>query len=161
MAYAAALMAGLAGLWLCLSADASGAIRWAAAAASILFALLMAWRMRIVDREAAPYFRAPALLILALRRVWPTVKANLDLARAAMGADTGLHPALVRLKTRRSDDAARATFANALSSTPGLLCVDCDGDSLLAHALVEDDADVVELQALEEDVRRAWRGAGA
>jgi hypothetical protein len=48
-------------------------------------------------------------------------------------------------------------FANMLALTPGLLTVECSEDSVLIHALVEDDADEEELRALE---RQAWSAVG-
>jgi multicomponent Na+:H+ antiporter subunit E len=158
MAYAAALIAGAGALWLALSPDPFSFTWLAGGGIAIGVVLLLAWRMRLLDREGAPYFHALGLSMFTLTRLGGVVGSHLALARAALSLDSGFSPALVRLKTRRGDDFARAAYANALALGPGLLTVECDEDSLLVHALVEDDADRLDAAAIE---RGAWAATGA
>jgi multicomponent Na+:H+ antiporter subunit E len=157
MAYAAALITGLAALWLALSPGAFSTGWLVCGAAAIVVALVLAWRMRLLDREGAPYLSAPGVALLLLRRLPAIVGANLGAIGAALAFNPKLQPALIRLKTRAGDGLARATFVNTLGLTPGLLVVECSEDSVLIHALVEDDADEEELRALE---RQAWSAVG-
>lgn len=158
MAYAAALIAGAGALWLALSPDPFSLTWLAAGGGAIAIVLLLAWRMKLLDREGAPYFQAPGFGVFALARLGGVLRSNLALARAALSLDPGFSPALIRLKTRRGDDFARVAFANGLAMGPGLLTVECDEDSLLIHALVEDDADRLNAAAIEAS---AWAAAGA
>lgn len=157
MAYVAALIVGAGALWLALSPDPFSLTWLAAGGIAIAAVLLLAWRMRLLDREGAPYFHAPGLGMFALGRLGGVVGSHLALARAALSLDPRFSPALVRLKTRRGDDFARTVYANGLAMGPGLLTVECDEDSLLVHALVEDDADRIDAAAIE---RGAWAAAG-
>jgi multicomponent Na+:H+ antiporter subunit E len=158
MAYAAALIVGAGALWLALSPDPFS-LTWAAGGGlAVAAVLLTAWRMNLLDREGAPYFQAPGLALFALGRLGGVLRSNLKLAGAALSIDSKFSPALVRLKTRRGDDFARAAFANSLAMGPGLLTVECDEDAVLVHALVEDDADRLDAAAIE---RGAWGAAGA
>lgn len=158
MAYAAALIAGAGVLWLALSPDPFSLTWLTAGGGAIAAVLLLAWRMRLLDREGAPYFRLPGLGVFALSRLGGAVRSHLALMRSALSIDSGFSPALVRLKTRRGDDLARAAYANALALGPGFLTVECDEDSLLVHALVEADADRIDAPAIE---RGAWAAVGA
>jgi multicomponent Na+:H+ antiporter subunit E len=158
MAFAAALTAGAAVLWLVLSPDPSS-IAWLASGATAVAATLgLAWRMKLFDREGAPYLHAPGAALFLLRRLPSVITANLSLLAGAFAFDPKLHPTLVRLKTRPGDDLARSLFANSLALTPGVLAVDVSEDSVLIHALVEDDVDEEELRALED---HAWRAIAA
>lgn len=158
MAYAAALIAGAGVLWLALSPDPFSLTWLAAGGGAIAAVLILAWRMKLLDREGAPYFHSFGLGVFALARLGGVVGSNLALARAALSLDAGFSPALIRLKTRRGDDFARVAFANGLALGPGLITVECDEDSLLVHALVEDDSDRLDAAAIE---RGAWAAAGA
>ena len=157
MVYAAALIAGAAGLWLCLSPAPFASYWLIGGAAAIIALLLLAWRMKLIDREGAPYLAAPGLALFSLSRLGAALAANLDFARIAGGFSLAIRPALVRLKTRRGDDFARAVFVGSIAAGPGLATLDCDEDSILVHALVEDDGDEAEMRAIEAGI---WRALG-
>lgn len=158
MAFAAALTAGAAVLWLMLSPDPFSTAWLASGGAVVVVTLGLAWRMKLLDREGAPYLHAPGAALFLLRRLPSVIAANLSLLANAFALDPKLQPALVRLKTRQGDDLPRSLFANSLALTPGLVAVDVSDDSVLIHALVEDDADEEELRALET---QAWRAIAA
>jgi multicomponent Na+:H+ antiporter subunit E len=149
MAYAAALIAGAAAFWLALSPAPFSLDGLLAGAAAILLVGVACWRLGLLDREGAPYLRAPGLAMFMLARAPASLGGALRLAAALSRADMRLYPALARFKLRSGGAASQGALANAVTLEPGLLAVDCDEDSLLVHALVEDDCDETELAALE------------
>jgi multisubunit Na+/H+ antiporter MnhE subunit len=149
MAYAAALIAGAAAFWLALSPAPFALEELIAGAVTVMLVALAGWRLGLLDREGAPYLRAPGFAALMIARAASSFGGNLRLAGALSRADMKLYPALVRLKLRAEGDSAAAALGGAITLEPGLLAVDCDADSMLVHALVEDDADETDLRGLE------------
>jgi multicomponent Na+:H+ antiporter subunit E len=149
MAYAAALIAGAAAFWLALSPAPFSLDGLLAGGIAIVLVLAMSWRLGLLDREGAPYLRAPGLAAFMVQRAPDSLSGALRLSAALSRADMRLYPALARFKLRAGGPAAQGALAHAVGLEPGLLAVDCDEDSLLVHALVEDDADETELAHLE------------
>lgn len=165
MLHVAALVAGLAGLWIILSWTANPAAPPAELVAAGVFVAVLAalWTARLggVDRESAPHWRLLRLAPLFVRRVSSTAQGAGAAARAAIAADVTLRPALVRIRTRRQSDASRTTLAHFISAAPGGVIVDIDGEGMLAHVLQEEALDAPHLAALEAEVVRAVDGAAS
>lgn len=165
MLHVAALVAGLAGLWIILAWTANPAAPAAElVAAGVFVAVLTAlWTARLggVDRESAPHWRVLRLAPLFMRRISATLQGAGAAARAAIAADVTLRPALVRIRTRRQSDASRSALAHFISAAPGGVIVDIDGDGMLAHVLQEEALDAPQLAALETQVVQAVDGAAS
>jgi multisubunit Na+/H+ antiporter MnhE subunit len=155
MAYAAALIAGAAAFWLALSPAPFSLDGLLAGAIAIVLVVLAAWRLGLLDREGAPYLRAPGLAALLIQRAPDSLSGAIRLSALLSRADMRLYPALARFKLRAGGPAAQGALAHAVGLEPGLLAVDCDEDSLLVHTLIEDDADETELARLERDAAAA------
>lgn len=151
MAAAGALYLGVLALWLLAAASGS----WpppVAVGLGVVVAALVVWAgqtLRVADREAAaPLTRASrtlGLMLLNGPRRWRD-------ALGVFGAALGLReraPVFVRLKLRPADPLAAASVITAMSGAPGIVVVDGDAGSLLAHALSEDDVEIASLQRLE------------
>jgi multisubunit Na+/H+ antiporter MnhE subunit len=149
--HAAALVVGLFVLWTLWSPQLPQPEWLVVGAIGVGIAALTALSMRIVDREGAPYAGTPGWLLLSVQRMAAVWGSAADVARRAVAGEHALHPGLVRLRTKSADSLRRAAFASAVTA-PGLLVVESSADSLLVHALVEDDADEGELAALEARV---------
>ncbi len=160
MIHAASMLGGLFALWLCLAPLPADPAWAGAGAAGALAVTVFAWRARLLDREGAPYARAPAFAIFWARRIAGAFGGALRLAAAALAGrdETTLRPALVQWRARTGDARARAAFAAALSATPGLALVACAEESVLVHVADEDRVDEGALKALETG---AWRASGA
>lgn len=153
------LYLGLLALW--VLATASGAWPWPVTAGlGVIVTALVVWaaqRLRVADREAAaPFTLAPRTLGLLLANAPRRWRDALGVFAAALGARERT-PVFVRLKLRPADPLAAASVISAMSGAPGIVVVDGDAGSLLAHALSEDDVEIGALQALE---RAALGGAG-
>lgn len=159
MAHAAALIAGLAGLWIVLvSAGLTPPALMGAAAAS-LAAVLWTARFGGVDSESAPHWRSMRLIGVTSKRFGVNLRGAGGVARNAIAADVTLRPALLRVRMRRQSESARAAFAHFINAAPGVLVVDIDGEGLLAHVLQEDSVDAPDLADLESTVIAAVDGA--
>jgi multisubunit Na+/H+ antiporter MnhE subunit len=145
------LYLGLFALW--LAATATGGWPWPVAAATgavgVMLALAGGLRLKITDAEAAaPFARLGPVIGLMLSRAPGRWRDALGVAVAALGARAKA-PVFVRLKLRPTDPLGSAAVVAAMSASPGLVVVDADPGSLLAHALREPDVDVAAMQSLE------------
>jgi multicomponent Na+:H+ antiporter subunit E len=120
-----------------------------AGAAAAVLTVVLAQRLKLIDREGAPYLRAPGISLLLAARAPASLSGAIRLSALLSRSDMRLYPALARFKLRGSGQAAQGVLAHAVSLEPGLVAVDCDEDSLLIHALVEDDADETDIASIE------------
>jgi len=153
---------GLALFALWLAATATGGWPWPVAAAigavSVALTLMLGRRLKITDSEAAaPFARLAPAIGLMLSRLPGRWRDALGVAAVALGA-RDRQPVFVRLKLRPASALGAAATVTAMSASPGLVVVDADAGSLLAHALCEPDVDVAAMQSLE---RAALRSMGA
>jgi multisubunit Na+/H+ antiporter MnhE subunit len=147
MLHAAAILFGLIVLWM-LSTQAWGSPQeWAIAAGVSVACVLVVLRF---GGASTAYLRAPHLLWLRLSRIGAAVRGALATIRRALSADVTLDPALVRVKLRAPRSKDRASFAHALSATPGMTVVETDADGLLLHVIDEHNIDAAELGRLEQ-----------
>ncbi|MEZ5960216.1 MAG: Na+/H+ antiporter subunit E [Hyphomonadaceae bacterium] len=149
MLHAAAMLCGLAVLWMLATQRASSPQDWAIAAAATLVCVAVAMRFGGVSRA---FSRLPRLVTLNVTRLAAVVRGTFATLRAAVSADVTMKPTLVRVKTRSQGVAEGASFANMISATPGMVVVNADGDGLLVHVLNEDAIDGADLGRLEEMV---------
>lgn len=146
MLHAAAMLCGLAVLWIAVSQRASSPQDWAIAA--IVSLLCVAVSLRFGGASSA-FARAPRLLALSVARAGAVVRGSLATLRAALSADVTMKPALVRVRSRAQRASDRASFANMISATPGMAVVETDADGLLVHVIDEDAIDAADLGRLE------------
>src|SRR3990167_4762231 len=104
-------------------------------ALSVVLTLLLSARLKIIDREGAPYVRLFGFVSYYPWLFWEIVKANWIVIKACLRADLDITPALVKVKTICRTDLAKVTFANSITLTPGTVTVEIDGDKLLVHGL--------------------------
>lgn len=126
------------------------------AAVSFAVTMLVCARLKIVDREGAPYVRLLGFATYYPWLFWEVVKSNWVVIRACLRADIDISPALVKVKTVCRSDLAKVTFANSITMTPGTVTIEIDGDKLLVHGLYE--ANTVP-EAFAEMDRRCARAA--
>lgn len=108
---------------------------------SIVIAMAVTIRMRILDRETAPFGPAPRLF-----QYWgwlgkEIVAANISVLRKVMRPEIDISPRLIRVPVDLESDLARCTFANSITLTPGTVTVDVQDDGFLVHALDGDFTD--------------------
>lgn len=155
MMYLPGLLIALVLLWFGLSGETSPFFIGLAVIAVVLTILLSA-RMKVIDRNSSPYHRAPQLLLYTGWLLVEIVKANMAVIARVLGPRHAIDPAVVRLRTRARTDLGKALFANSITLTPGTVTVDVDGDKVLVHALVRENAGVASFEPMD---RRAARAA--
>lgn len=149
MLHAAAMLTGLAVLWLLYSqtgiAASAATLAFGVAAACVLAALRF-------GGVGAAFAQAPGRLALGFARAGAVMRGALATMRASIAADITLTPALVRVRTRASNAETRAALADMMSAAPGMVVVECDSDGFLVHVIDEDGVDAADLGRLEARV---------
>lgn len=149
MLHAAAMLAGLAVLWMLVTQRASSPQDWAIAVIASFVCVLAAARF---GGASSAFARAPRLLAVSVARAGAVARGSLATLRAAISADVTMKPALVRVRARANRSSERASFANMISATPGMAVVEADADGLLVHVINEDAIDAADLGRLEEQI---------
>ncbi|MDP3458433.1 MAG: Na+/H+ antiporter subunit E [Hyphomonas sp.] len=126
------------------------------AAVSVAVTMIMSARLKLIDREGAPYVRLLGFAAYYPWLFWEVVKSNWVVIKACLRAEIDISPALVKVKTVCKSDLAKVTFANSITMTPGTVTIEIDGDKLLVHGLYE--ANTVP-EAFAEMDRRCARAA--
>jgi len=107
----------------------------AAGAGSALVVVLLARRMRIVDREGHPI-----QMIAAVVWYWPWLlkeiaKSAWDVSRIILDPRLPISPVLVRFKPSQKSQVGLATHANSITLTPGTITVEATQGEFLVHGL--------------------------
>lgn len=134
MTYLPGLVVALAALWFALSGE-TAPMFVALGALSVLFAVWLSARLRIIGRDASPYHRVFQILLYLAWLLGQILKANLAVIEKVLSPRRAIDPALVQVKTNARSDLGRAFFANSITLTPGTVTVDVEGDLLSVHAL--------------------------
>jgi len=155
MMYLPGLLIGLAVLWFGLSGQTSPFFL-GLAAISILLTVLLCVRLKLLGRDASPYHRVVQLTLYTGWLIVQIVKSNIAVIARVLGPRHAIDPALVRLRTQAQTSLGRTLFANSITLTPGTVTVEVDGDKVLVHALVRENASVASFEPMD---RRAARAA--
>jgi multicomponent Na+:H+ antiporter subunit E len=139
MTYAFGLLVALTAFWFVLSGETSPFFL-GLAGASVLAALWLSARLKLIDREASPYHRAPQLLAYLAWLIGQIVKSNVAVVSHVLGPKHAIDPAMVEVKTTAQSRLGKALFANSITLTPGTVTVEVEGSTLKVHALVRENA---------------------
>lgn len=137
MAYLPGLLAALAVFWFALSGETSPLFLFLGAV-SVLLVVWLASRLRIIDRDASPYHRAPQMLVYGGWLIVEIAKANIAVIRKVIGPTHAIDPVMVNVTTTATTALGKAVFANSITLTPGTVTVEIDGDRVKVHALVRE-----------------------
>jgi len=110
----------------------------AAGAGSALCVVLLARRMKIVDREGHPI-----QMIASVVLYWPWLakeiaKSAWGVSRIILDPRLPISPVLVRFKPSQKTQVGLATHANSITLTPATITVEASQDEFLVHALTRD-----------------------
>ena len=157
MSYLLGLLTALVLFWLALSGHYTPLLL-SLGGVSIFLSILLAVRLRIVDREGAPYFTVIGVMFYIPWLLKEIFKANVAVIKACVQADLDINPALVKVKTGCETDLAKTLFANSITLTPGTVTVQVEQNKLLVHALYEEAAGPDAFTEMDERSRRAVDG---
>lgn len=155
--FALILLLGLVATWWVLSGYTKPLLL-TLGAISMGIVLLMTWRMKILDRETAPYLSVPQTLLYFVWLFKEIIKANVAVVRAVLSPDLDVSPTLTRIplpkKNGTTSDLAKSMFANSITLTPGTVSVDLADDHILVHALLSEMSAPEDFEEMGE--RSAW-----
>ncbi|WP_421792305.1 Na+/H+ antiporter subunit E [Hyphobacterium sp.] len=134
MIYAVSLSLVLALLWWILSGY-DKVILLSFGAASVFIAMVLVFRMRILDRETSPFLRLPTLIPYYTWLGGEVAKSCIAVVKASLKPEIDITPRLVRVPVKADTDLARCVFANSITLTPGTVSVEVEDDAILVHAL--------------------------
>lgn len=153
MRYLVSLAVLLALLWLGIS-GVYKPLLFLLGAASVVFVVWMSRRMDVVGVEHNPVLYSWRLPLYWAWLVWEIIKANGQVARAALAPADRLRPQVLRVPVRLSSPIAKVTYANSITLTPGTVTLQLEPDWIEAHALLESTARDLESGAMERKI--AW-----
>lgn len=159
MAYLPGLLVALAVFWFALSGEASPLFLFLGTV-SVLLVLWLAGRLKIIDRDASPYHRAPQMLLYGGWLIVEIVKSNITVIRKILAPSHAIDPDVVTVTTSAKSDLGKAIFANSITLTPGTVTLDVDGDKLKVHALVRETSPVSSFADMDRKAAAAADGKG-
>lgn len=152
MRYFLALFAILSFVWLTNSGHYSGLLL-SFGLASVLFVILIARRMDLVDGEAQPVHLLsglPGYYWWLFRKI---VQSNLAVVACVWRGRAAISPASARVPARLETDMGRVLYANSITLTPGTVAVDIEGDEILVHSLTAEGLEELRRGDMEKQVR--------
>ncbi|WP_417468857.1 Na+/H+ antiporter subunit E [Maricaulis sp.] len=102
---------------------------------SVVGAVALAARMRILDRETVPLLPAWSLVPYWFWLGGEILAANFAVLRLVMKPAIDVEPRLVRVPAEQRSGLGHAVFANSITLTPGTVTIDVEEDGFLVHAL--------------------------
>lgn len=133
---------------------------WVDVGVGIVAALaVVTWSRRFLWRHAEPYFstvpvaRLPRFAAVMVLRI---VTAAVQVLALVLDPRLPIAPELLEETVAFGSEAARVTYANAITATPGTLTVDVRGDTFVVHCLAPALARDVTQGALARDVKRLF-----
>ena len=117
---------------------------------SCITCLYVTWKAKFIDEEGLPLH---LLIRLPMYTVWlfkEIIKANIDTAKIIIFNNPD--PQNFRVKSSQKTEAAKVTYANSITLTPGTVTTELDGDVLEVHALSSDMADDIKSGVMDKKV---------
>ena len=151
--YSIGLAVVLSAVWLLWSGHTSPLLL-TFGAVSCAAVLLIALRMKIVDREGAPVELPLRVLRYLPWLIWQIIKANLDVAGRILRPGLPISPRMIKVQTSQKRDIGRVIYANSITLTPGTVSVDTLGKEITVHALSGEAAEEVLTGEMDRRVTR-------
>ncbi len=123
-------------------------------AASVVGVTLLVLRMRLPDREGAPFHVASRLFLYLPWLVFEVFKSNLAVARVILSPRLPIRPRLVDFHGHQKTDLGRFVYANSITLTPGTVTVRLDAEGFRIHALTQEALDGTEEGEMDRRVCR-------
>lgn len=149
----AAMLVGLALLWLAAAGVPNSVDKLAAMSLAIVAAFAVAARF---GGLGAAFAQTPTGLAWLARRSAALSAAALRTLRAGLAGEVALAPALMRVRPRDNSESGRALLAGRISAHPGMVVVETDAEGLLVHVINENEvnSERLELQVGNQGAER-------
>jgi multicomponent Na+:H+ antiporter subunit E len=150
------LAATLFAFWLALSGHYT-AMLITAGAISVVVCVLVARRVRTIDKEGHPIELLRGAVTYYPWLAVEIVKSAWGVTRIILNPKLPISPCMTVVRASQTTAAGVATYANSITLTPGTVTADVEGNELTVHALVRDSA--IDLEAGTMDRRvKAFEG---
>jgi multicomponent Na+:H+ antiporter subunit E len=131
-------------LWLLLSGHWDNPLLIGFGVISTAICVWIAQRMDVADHEGVP-----VRLGIRTPLYWPWLvvqiaKSNVDVAKRILSPSLPISPTTVRIRMTQRTPLGMVVFANSITLTPGTVAMTIDDDTVLVHALTEENARVLE-----------------
>jgi multicomponent Na+:H+ antiporter subunit E len=108
---------------------------------STLLTVILATRMRVIDKESYPVEQLPRLFKYFVFLGKEIVLANIDVIKRILKPGRSISPHVVELIAKQPSDLGKVIYANSITLTPGTVTMDVKGNQLKVHALSREAAD--------------------
>ncbi|MDB4575655.1 Na+/H+ antiporter subunit E [bacterium] len=143
-------------LWLGLSGQLN-VLMLSLGLASTLLVVYFSHRMDTIDREKYPAHLTPLLLRFWLFLTREVIAANIDVVKRIFKPGKNISPQLFQLPMTKKTDLARVIYANAITMTPGTVCVKVNRETITVHSLSKESADDLRSGRMAEAVPEDYR----
>lgn len=143
-------------LWLGLSGQFN-VLMLSLGLASTLFVIYFSHRMDAIDRQKYPTHLTPQLLRFWLFLTREVIVANLDVVRRIFTPGKNISPQLITLPMTKKTDLTRVIYANAITMTPGTVCVKVNRETITVHSLSKESADDLRSGRMAEAVPEDYK----
>ena len=109
-------------------------------ALSAVFAVFLAARADLLDREIQPVLIKPSILLYWVWLGREIIKSNIDVARRILDPDLPISPNVFTIRAGQKTELGRVTYANSITLVPGTVTVNVDADVFTIHALTQEAA---------------------
>ncbi|MDH5556937.1 MAG: Na+/H+ antiporter subunit E [Alphaproteobacteria bacterium] len=106
--------------------------------ASVIFVVLIAVRMDVVDHEGAPIHLKLRFLGYWLWLLAEIVKASIDVTKRIWSPSLPISPTMYILKASQPGELGQVIYANSITLTPGTVTIRLDGGDILVHAIARE-----------------------
>lgn len=130
----------LAALWVALSGQMQPLLL-AFGAGSVVFAVLVARRMNVIDRESHPLHMSLGLLRFWALLLRDIVLANMQLVREILRPRLKISPTVVTFQSRQQTDLGKVILGNSITLTPGTVTLEVRGQTFTVHGLTRASAE--------------------
>ena len=107
----------------------------AVGAGSALCVVLLAARMKIVDREGHPIQMLAAVVLYWPWLIKEIAKSAWNVSKIILDPGLPISPVLVRFKPSQKSQVGLATHANSITLTPATITIEATRDEFLVHGL--------------------------
>ena len=146
------LAASLFAFWLALSGHYT-AMLITLGVISVVVCMLVAWRVRTVDKEGHPIELLRGAVTYYPWLAMEIVKSAWAVTRIILNPQLPISPCMTVVRASQTTEAGLATYANSITLTPGTVTAGVEGNELTVHALIRENANDLEAGAMDRRVK--------
>jgi multicomponent Na+:H+ antiporter subunit E len=123
-------------------------------AGSVVFVVVLAHRMGLVDAEGHPVQLSWKFPIYFIWLAWKVLLANLIVVREILRRKITVAPQLIQISCGQADELHQVIYANSITLTPGTVTMRLQDGEVIVHALTGELAADLQTGTMEQRVRK-------